>query len=84
MTRGQKPGSPPLLPQIDRPGLRERIVHEIQKVFDGRVIWGEDLMQLTVATGGVATIEGCPSLDDCDAQRPPWVLSMAEWESGPC
>lgn len=37
-----------LLEQIDRPGVREQIVHEIRQIFDGRVIWGEDLMTLTV------------------------------------
>jgi ribonuclease BN (tRNA processing enzyme) len=37
------------LGSIDRPGVREQIVHEIQQEFDGRVIWGEDLMQLTVS-----------------------------------
>jgi ribonuclease BN (tRNA processing enzyme) len=47
-----------MLPQIDRPGIRERIVHEIQQVFSGRVIWGEDLMQLTLDGPGAATIEG--------------------------
>jgi ribonuclease BN (tRNA processing enzyme) len=46
-----------LLPQIDRPGVRERIVHEIQRLFDGRVIWGEDLMRLDIAPSGVAAIE---------------------------
>jgi ribonuclease Z len=35
-----------LLAQIDQPGIREQIVHEIQQVFDGQVIWGEDLMRL--------------------------------------
>ena len=40
-----------LLPQIDRPGVREQIVHEIQQVFDGPVIWGEDLMRLTLTSG---------------------------------
>lgn len=35
-----------ILQQIDRPGLRERILHEIQEVFTGRVVWGEDLMSL--------------------------------------
>jgi hypothetical protein len=30
-----------LLGQIDQPVVREQIVHEIQTVFDGRVIWGE-------------------------------------------
>ena len=28
-----------LLAQIDQPGIREQIVHEIQQVFDGTVIW---------------------------------------------
>jgi len=46
-----------VLPQIDRPGIRERIVHEIQRVFSGRVVWGEDLMELTVERPDVAAIE---------------------------
>ena len=37
-----------LLGQIDLPGIREQIVHEIQEVFNGKVIWGEDLMQLGI------------------------------------
>jgi ribonuclease Z len=47
-----------LLPQIDQPGIREQIVHEIQQTFPGRVIWGEDLMEIAVARAGVSTIEG--------------------------
>lgn len=47
-----------LTAQIDQPGVREQIVHEIQQVFDGRVIWGEDLMQISVAAGKIASIEG--------------------------
>jgi len=46
-----------LLPQIDRPGVREQIVHEIQQEFDGRVIWGEDLMVLTLPEQRIAGIE---------------------------
>ena len=46
-----------LLAQIDRPGIRERIVHEIQQQFTGQVIWGEDLMRLTLTEDGVAAIE---------------------------
>ena len=46
-----------LLAQIDRPAVREQIVHEIQKVFEGKVIWGEDLMRLTPAAARVSTIE---------------------------
>jgi ribonuclease BN (tRNA processing enzyme) len=46
-----------LLAQIDVPGLREQIVHEIQRVFEGKVIWGEDLMKLGITASGVANIE---------------------------
>ena len=37
--------------------IREQIVHEIQQVFDGKVIWGEDLMRLGIAGSRVDTIE---------------------------
>ena len=47
-----------LLGQIDQPRIREQIVHEIQQVFDGKVVWGEDKMQLTFAGPAVASIEG--------------------------
>lgn len=46
-----------LLDQIDRPGLREQIVHEIRQEFAGAVIWGEDLMTITVPTPRLGTIE---------------------------
>jgi ribonuclease Z len=46
-----------LLPQIDRPGIREQIVHEIHGVFSGRVVWGEDLMELGVDRSPVTSIE---------------------------
>jgi ribonuclease BN (tRNA processing enzyme) len=46
-----------LLAQIDLPGIREQIVHEIQQVFDGKVIWGEDLMRLDLTGSRVAGIE---------------------------
>ena len=46
-----------LLAQIDVPGVREQIVHEIQQVFSGRVIWGEDLMRLNLAGATVSAIE---------------------------
>jgi ribonuclease Z len=49
-----------LLAQIDVPGVREQIVHEIQQVFSGRVIWGEDLMRLNLAGARVSTIETRP------------------------
>ena len=43
--------------QIDQPGIREQIVHEIQQVFDGKVVWGEDLMRLGLSGSCVSTIE---------------------------
>jgi ribonuclease BN (tRNA processing enzyme) len=46
-----------ILPQIDRAGLREQIVHEIQEEFQGRVIWGEDLMEIQLERGNVGGIE---------------------------
>ncbi len=46
-----------LLAQIDLPGIREQIVHEIQQVFDGKVIWGEDLMRLGLSGSRVTSIE---------------------------
>lgn len=36
-------------PGIDTPGARERILKEARDVFDGGVVWGEDLVELTVA-----------------------------------
>ena len=46
-----------LSPRLDRPGVREEIVHQIRRVFDGRVIWGEDLMQIEVGTEDAEGIE---------------------------
>jgi hypothetical protein len=46
-----------LLGQIDQPSVRELIVHEIQKVFEGKVIWGQDLMRLTPADARLSAIE---------------------------
>jgi ribonuclease BN (tRNA processing enzyme) len=37
-----------VLALIDQPGVREQIVREVRQEFAGNVIWGEDLMQLTV------------------------------------
>lgn len=47
-----------LLEQIDRAGVREQIIREIQQEFDGTVIWGEDLLQLELAESGLSRIEG--------------------------
>jgi hypothetical protein len=32
-------------------------VHEIQEVFEGKVVWGEDLMRLGLSGSRVANIE---------------------------
>lgn len=45
-----------LLPQLDEPGVRERVVQEIHQEFDGQVIWGEDLMRLTLTGSGLAEV----------------------------
>ena len=44
------------LTQIDQPGVREQIIHEIQQEFEGKVIWGEDLMQLSLTGSGLTGI----------------------------
>ena len=46
-----------MIAQIDQPRIREQIVHEIQEIYKGKVIWGEDLMQLTLAAPVVGNIE---------------------------
>ena len=34
--------------QFDRPGVRERVVAEMSRVYDGVIVIGEDLMQLSL------------------------------------
>jgi ribonuclease Z len=46
-----------LLAQIDQPGIREQIVHETRQQFDGRLIWGEDGMRITLSGGAISGIE---------------------------
>lgn len=46
-----------LTEQIDQPTIREQIIHEIRRVFDGKLIWGEDLMRLSPAGARLANIE---------------------------
>jgi hypothetical protein len=59
-----------LLAQIDQPGIREQIVHEIQQVFDGKVVWGEDLMRLGLSGSRVSTIDQVNGNDSCQCVRP--------------
>lgn len=35
-------------PQIDSPGTRERLIAEMAKIYRGPIVWGEDLMTLSV------------------------------------
>jgi ribonuclease Z len=46
-----------LTEQIDQPTIREQIVHEIRQVFDGKLVWGEDLMKLGVVNATITAIE---------------------------
>lgn len=39
-----------MLASIDQPGVRERLLNEMAAVFGGRIIWGEDLMEIPLAT----------------------------------
>lgn len=36
------------LEQIEQPGIRERIVIEMSKIFDGTIIWGHDLLEIPI------------------------------------
>lgn len=38
-----------MLEHIDRPGRRERILYEMSMIYDGTIIWGEDLMEIDVS-----------------------------------
>src|SRR5499426_3000640 len=51
-----------VLAQIDQPAVREQIIHEIKREFAGNVIWGEDLMQLSLGNEGLAEIVQTKSL----------------------
>jgi ribonuclease BN (tRNA processing enzyme) len=46
-----------LTDQIDQPTIREQIVHEIRQEFDGKVVWGDDLMRLGLSGTAVGAIE---------------------------
>ncbi|MBM3357370.1 MAG: MBL fold metallo-hydrolase [Betaproteobacteria bacterium] len=37
-----------MLEQIDQPGVREQIIREIGRIYEGPVIWGEDLMEIPI------------------------------------
>ena len=37
-----------MLEQIDQPGIREEILREMMAIFDGTIIWAEDLMEIPI------------------------------------
>jgi ribonuclease Z len=43
--------------QIDRVGVRERIIAEMAKVFDGNIVWGEDLMVVPIESSPLERID---------------------------
>jgi ribonuclease BN (tRNA processing enzyme) len=45
------------LAHLDKPGICEQIVREVEREFDGQLIWGEDLMQLTLVRSGSVKVE---------------------------
>jgi ribonuclease BN (tRNA processing enzyme) len=46
-----------LTDQIDQPTIREQIVHEVQQIYAGKVILGEDLMRLGLSGRAIGAIE---------------------------
>ena len=43
--------------QVERPGIRERVLHEAAEVFDGQIIFGEDLLDVPVGSIAVERIQ---------------------------
>ncbi len=35
--------------QVEQPGIRERILHEAAEIFDGQIIFGEDLLEVPIS-----------------------------------
>lgn len=46
-----------MLEQIDRPGIRERIIAEMSDIFRGTIIWGEDLLEVPLDGAELAKME---------------------------
>lgn len=40
-------------PQMDAPGVKEKCLGEMAAIFSGRIIWGEDLMQIPIVPDAV-------------------------------
>jgi ribonuclease Z len=46
-----------MIPALDRPGVHEAIIAEMSAIFPGRLIWGEDLMEIPVRPDGPMLID---------------------------
>ncbi len=46
-----------MLEQIDQPGIREEILREMMAIYDGNIIWGEDLMEIPIGGPHMAKME---------------------------
>lgn len=46
-----------MLEQIDRPGVREDILKQMAAIYDGPIIWGEDLMEIPLKGPALAKME---------------------------
>ncbi len=42
--------------QVEQPGTRERVLHEVAEIFPGRIIFGEDLLDVPLDDPGVESI----------------------------
>ena len=46
-----------MLEQIDQPGVREDLLREMMAIYDGNIVWGEDLMEIPVAGPRLAKMD---------------------------
>jgi ribonuclease Z len=46
-----------ILKEIDRPRVKERVLKEVMAIFDGEVVWGEDLMEVSIGPAGRPAID---------------------------
>lgn len=43
-------------PQMEPPGIREKCIAEMGKVYSGNIIWGEDLMELSLTPNAIPEV----------------------------
>lgn len=46
-----------MLEQIDQPGIRERIIAEMSRIFGGAIVWGEDLLEIPLGGPRLARLD---------------------------